>query len=110
MGAQIRPLSEKKREATVKWPCDGKPRFTVREVGYRVPYSRAYDSILKVSGCTTNAEGGTVFTPDGLRRITALNKLYFSFAKDFIGVSLWRAEQEKKKAQTRVAAVEPQPA
>lgn len=113
-----RNLTKLEQQRLNRWPCDGKARFQIRESGRKTAYGEAYDTILKVTGSVMNPEGMLVFTTTGRKRITALNKLYFPLAKDFIGVALWRMEQEQKRqeeakkikeSEHRVASVEPNP-
>lgn len=109
-----RDLTKLEAERLNRWPCDGKPRFSVKSVKGMLPYGQTYEAILKETESDKNDEGNLVFTPSGRRRITALNKLYFPLAKNFIGVALWRLEQEKKRqeaeeAKLRVGSVEPLP-
>lgn len=113
-----RDLTKLEQERLNRWPCDGKVRFQIKESKRKTSYSEAYDAILKVTGSVPNAEGVLVFTVEGRRRITALNKLYFPLAKDFIGVARWRMDEARKRqeeakrvkeSEHRVASVEPNP-
>lgn len=105
MGLQSKPLTLRQQKDTTKWPCDGKKRYALHGSG--LTYSEAYDGILKQEGIVDR-----VFTPKALRRITSLNTSYFAIAKDFIGISLLRAENDARRMaeqkKLRVGSVEDQ--
>lgn len=86
-----RPISRSKLNAIRQHPCDGVPRFEVRGsvMAFKVPYSVAFKEIFETSGGeyqpgpTPDSPPSRVFSQEGIKRITALNRLYVGHALRF---------------------------
>ena len=84
MSVHTHNLSPWQMQKTRLWPCDGKPRFSVKGMG-DLTYSQAYDRILAMTGSARDeATKKITFTPEAMRRITDLNSVYYPLAKQFI--------------------------
>jgi hypothetical protein len=74
-----RPMIQRTAKATQKWPCDDVQKFQLKEetAGLLNCYCSTYDKIFGLSGCKHEGEKRQ-FTTEGVRRLSALNRLYLS--------------------------------
>lgn len=77
-----------------KYPCDGVARFRVKGVrSAPLPYSQAWDSIFRTTGCYKKPDEFTgkdvcVLTDYGIKCLFHLNYLYLAAASSFVEQSL----------------------
>lgn len=86
MGAEPKALSRRKCQAIQKLPCDGIPRYRVKEsvVATLLPYSTAFEEIFAAEGGrrdgVTEKNRARIWTKRGMRRVAALNRTYLPHA------------------------------
>lgn len=91
--------------------CDGIPRFEVRgsAMAFKVPYSIAYGEVFRLAGGTiepgmaADSKPTRVFTPQAIKRITALNHLYRPFAIKHHAAQVVAADLLRQQNQAEVA-------
>lgn len=88
-----------------KLPCDGVPRYKLNggiNQKEALTYSEAYDAVFKDSKCR-KLDGINRFTPEGVRRLLALNNMYSGVAREFI---LGEQERKAKKITSDLAELD----
>lgn len=111
MSSQPKDIVGRKARAIVELPCDGVNRFEVRGsvMAFKVPYSLAFVEVFRLAGgtlapgLTPDAKPTRVFTPEAVRRITALNTLYAPYARKVFEAQKAAADLLKRPAEPTVA-------
>lgn len=104
-----KPFSKSKARAVALLKDDGVPRYRVAGSVLEVmlPYSTAYDEVFRLAGgtlqpgLTPDSKPMRVFTPEAVRRITALNVLHTVHAR-----RVWESEQAAAKLRQAAAPTE----
>lgn len=88
-----------------RFPCDGVARYTTKEnpgrLFGRVPYSEAWETIVKETGCPRDAKTIT-FNREAIRRLGKLNAAYLGVARPFLRGLI---EEKRRKAAAAAPAI-----
>ena len=104
MSVHPRPLSVAQSAKSRRWPCNGLCCFSV---GHRMnlTYDEAYTAILQSTQCSVDeATKKITFSPEGYRRITILNGLYYPRAKAFIYAHYLNLHKQRQEAEAKKRA------